>query len=31
VAAHDGRIDVHSTPGEGSRFSVSLAAVPAPA
>lgn len=31
VAAHDGRIDVHSTPGEGSRFSVSLPAVPAPA
>lgn len=24
VTAHDGRIDVHSTPGEGSRFSVSL-------
>jgi two-component system sensor histidine kinase BaeS len=30
VAAHDGRIDVHSTPGEGSRFSVSLPAVPRP-
>jgi two-component system sensor histidine kinase BaeS len=31
VAAHDGRIDVHSTPGEGSRFSVSLPALPTPA
>jgi signal transduction histidine kinase len=31
VAAHDGRIDVHSTPGEGSRFSVSLPAVARPA
>jgi two-component system sensor histidine kinase BaeS len=31
VAAHDGRIDVHSTPGEGSRFSVSLPAVSRPA
>jgi two-component system, OmpR family, sensor histidine kinase BaeS len=30
VAAHDGRIDVHSTPGEGSRFSVSLPAAPTP-
>jgi two-component system sensor histidine kinase BaeS len=31
VAAHDGRIDVHSTPGEGSRFSISLPALPTPA
>ena len=31
VRAHDGRIDVDSTPGEGSRFRVVLAAVEPPA
>jgi two-component system, OmpR family, sensor histidine kinase BaeS len=30
VGAHDGRVDVHSTPGAGSRFSVSLPAAPTP-
>lgn len=31
VEAHDGDLQVESTPGEGSRFEILLAAVPAPA